>query len=295
MRLFNSTIAAFVAIAMTGAAETARASDLVFPIRFDEFSTPMVELELDGTVVALMLDTGSAEGLHLTRPMIERIEGARLTGETQKSSNIAGDVQENARFVVDKLTINGQTFHDVSGVEFTPWAVTMMGADEPPVSPVIGLNLFEGRRIVIDYQASTLTVSESGPEFDAGGKGGWTEVPLRRTEEGLLLAANIGGQAQLMSLDSGASMSMVFADRIDAAASSVPCRAIYPNLPETDCELVPVETEFGGFRRSVHAFLMRDDPGKFEGVGLLGGDFLFQHAVEIDLKVDRMFVRAFAP
>ncbi|MFC0192936.1 aspartyl protease family protein [Aureimonas pseudogalii] len=286
-------IAVLIVAAVGDATGSARASDLVLPIRFDSFAAPLIELDLDGTTSALMLDTGSAEGLHLTRPTIERIRGARFTGQTQKSSNMAGDVRENARFVIDALTIGGLTFRDVTGVEFTPWSVTLMGAAEPPVSPVIGLGFFKGRSILIDYQAATLTVFEASAAGVLEGQDGWIEVPFRQTDEGLLLDADIAGQRHRMSLDSGASMSMVIADRIDAASSAVSCRSIYPNMPDEDCKLVPVETEFGGSKRTMNAFLMRENPGPFEGTGLLGGDFLFQHAVLVDLGASRMLVRAF--
>lgn len=286
---------AAVALAAIGASGSASAADLVLPIRFDEFSTPLVELELDGIASTLMLDTGSAEGLHLARPILERIAGARFTGEMQKSSDMAGNVQENARFVISELSINGRPFRDVSGVEFTPWGVTVMGDADLPEWPVVGLGLFEDRRIRLDYQAQTLTIFDETAEAIPDSQEGWFEVPFRRTNEGLLLDASVAGKNRPMSLDSGASMSMVIADRIEDASLAVPCETVYPGLQEEDCRLIPVETTFGGVRRLVHAYLMQDDPGRFENAGLLGGDFLQRHAVFIDMQADRMFVRPITP
>lgn len=294
MTTFSGMIAILAAIAVGGETETARPSDLVLPIRFDEFATPLIELDLDGTPSTLMLDTGSSEGLHLTSATIEQIKKARFTGDVQRSGNMAGEVQENARFIIDALSINGHVFEGVTGVEFAPWAVTFMGSEQPPEFPVIGLGLFEGRSILIDYQAETLSISETSQEPASGGQDNWVEVPFRRTEEGLLLDAVIAGQRRSMSLDSGASISMVMADRTDAASFAVPCQSIYPNLPDEGCELVPVETKFGSSSLTFNAFLMHEELGPFEGAGLLGGDFLFQHAVFIDFKNNRMFVRPFA-
>jgi len=43
------------------------AADLILPITFDQRSTPMVSLEIEGMPHELRLDTGSEEGLHLRR------------------------------------------------------------------------------------------------------------------------------------------------------------------------------------------------------------------------------------
>ncbi|WP_148912991.1 hypothetical protein [Neoaquamicrobium microcysteis] len=103
------------------------AADLVLPITFDQRSTPMVSLEIDGMSYELRLDTGSEEGLHLRRDLLDRIEGVRFTGEMQRSSDMAGNVQENARFVIDELSVGGRIFRDIRGVEFSPWGATSVG------------------------------------------------------------------------------------------------------------------------------------------------------------------------
>ncbi|PJO49335.1 hypothetical protein CQ054_22465 [Ochrobactrum sp. MYb29] len=272
---------------------TTLASDLVIPISFDEFSVPVITVQLNGHAETLMLDTGSSEGLHLGPSLLKRMSGVRFTGEKQRSSDMAGNEHENARFIIDNLSINDQTFHNVSGVEFSPWGFTLDKDAKLPTSPVVGLGLFEGKRLLIDYKAGLLTVFEDGRERDIGNRNKWVEVPFRRSSEGLLIDVFIEGVARTLALDSGATLSMIIADKIGDTLSAVPCQTIYPELVAQDCELIPVEARFGSAIHKFYAYLIPKDPGRFENAGLLGGDFLHQHAVYIDFQASRLFIRAY--
>lgn len=279
-------------IAIALFATPSAASDLVLPFFFDRHETPVIQLDLGGKTHSLHLDTGSAEGLHLTKDTLNRIEGVRLTGETQRSLDFAGNVQENACFVIDELSINGRIFRNIKGVEFSPWGIAVRKDTEPPKSQVVGLGFFNGERILIDYAAKELTIFDASADAVQGGEGGWVEIPFRRTDDGLVLKAQIAGKKHEMALDSGATLSFVFADRIADTRSAVPCETIYPDgLGQEECWLIPVETEFGGVPQTVHAFMVKEDQGIFGGTGLLGGDFLKNNAVLIDLANERMYIR----
>lgn len=267
------------------------AADLILPITFDQRSTPMVSLEIEGMPLELRLDTGSEEGLHLRRDLLDRIQGVRFTGEMQRSSDMAGNVQENARFVIAELSVHGRTFRDIRGVEFSPWGITVREDSKLPESSVLGLGFFKGQRILIDYLSKELTVFDAESDFDPNGDTGWIEVPFRHSEEGLVLEAVIAGQRHDMVLDTGATISFAVADRIADTVAAVPCQNIYASLQQEGCRLIPVDTEFGDTAASLHAFLIEDDPGNFEATGLLGGDFLQHHAVFVDFVGKRMFVR----
>lgn len=268
------------------------AADLVLPITFDKRSTPMVSLEIEGLSHEMRLDTGSEEGLHLRRDLLDRIEGARFTGEMQRSSDMAGNVQENARFVIDELSVNGRIFRDIRGVEFSPWGITVREDSQLPESSVLGLGFFKGQRILIDYPSEELTVFDAETAVDPDGDTGWIEVPFRHSAEGLVLEATIAGRLHDMVLDTGATISFAVADRIADTTAAVPCQSVYASLEQEGCRLIPVDTEFGGgTAASVHAFLIEDAPGNFEATGLLGGDFLQHHVVFVDFTGKRMYVR----
>ncbi|UGY10879.1 hypothetical protein [Phyllobacterium pellucidum] len=267
------------------------AADLVLPITFDQRSTPMVSLEIEGVPHQLRLDTGSEEGLHLRRDLLDRIEGVRFTGEMQRSSDMAGNVQENARFVIAELSVYGHTFRDIRGVEFSPWGITVREDSQLPESSVLGLGFFKGQRILIDYLSKELTVFDAASDFDPNRDTSWIEVPFRHSEEGLVLEAVIAGQPHDMVLDTGATISFVVADRIADTVAAVPCQSIYPSLQQEGCRLIAVNTRFGDTAALVHAFLIENEPGNFTATGLLGGDFLQHHAVFVDFAGKRMFVR----
>ncbi|AGT11014.1 aspartyl protease family protein [Paracoccus aminophilus] len=282
-----------VPITLLGVASTvipSAAADLVLPITFDEYTIPSVSLEIEGEPSALTLDTGSGEGLHLRREVLDRLESVRFTGEMQRSSDMAGKVQENARFVIDELAVQGLTFREIRGVELAPWGITVQEDGQLPETPVLGLGFFEGQRVLIDYPSKELTVFDPSSDFLPNKETGWIEVPFRHSGEGLLLKAEIAGQASDMVLDTGATISFAVADRIASTAEAVPCKSIYASLEQEGCRLIPVKTAFGGQSASFHAFIIEDD-SNFEAAGLLGGDFLNQHEVFMDFAGKRMFIR----
>ncbi|PRA81041.1 hypothetical protein CQ054_20660 [Ochrobactrum sp. MYb29] len=272
---------------------TTLASNLVIPISFDEFSVPVITVQLNGHAETLMLDTGSSEGLHLYPSLLKRMSGVRFTGEKQKSSDMAGKEHANARFIIDDLSINDQIFHNISGVEFSPWGFTLDKDTKLPTTPVAGLGLFERKRLLIDYEAGLLTIFDDGKEPDIGDRSKWFEVPFRRSSEGLLLDVFIEGAVRTLALDTGATLSMIIADKIGDTSSAMPCKTIYPELIAQDCKLMPVETRFSNAIHTVYAFLNPQNPGRFENAGLLGNDFLHRHAVYIDFQTSRLFIRAY--
>ena len=278
----------FTLLAVSFAAVPSKAADLVLPITFDQRSTPMISLDIEGISHELRLDTGSEEGLHLRRDLLDRIEGVRFTGKMQRSSDLAGNTRENARFVIDALSVDGRIFHDIRGVEFSPWGITLREDGQLPESSVLGLGFFKGQRILIDYRSKELTVFDAASDFDPDMEAGWIKVPFHHSEEGLVLEAVIAGQSHDMVLDTGATISFALADRIADTAAAVPCQNIHASLEQEGCRLIPVDTGFGD---TVHAFLIEDDPGNFAATGLLGGDFLRHHVVFVDFVGKRMFVR----
>ena len=282
-----------VPIALLGVsflAVPSNAVDLVLPITFDEYAIPKVRLDIEGTSYDLVLDTGSGEGLHLPRDVLGRIESVHFTGEVQRSSDLAGNVQENARFIFDELPVQGLIFEDVRGVELSPWGITVREDSPLPESSVLGLGFFKGQRVVIDYLSNELTVFDPTSDFVPNVDTGWIEVPFRNSEEGLVLEAEMAGQRYDMVLDTGATISFAVADRIVDTATAVPCQSVYTSLDQEGCRLIPVRTAFGPTPASFHAFLIEDDPG-LDAAGLLGGDFLNQHAVFVDFAGRRLFVR----
>lgn len=272
-------------------AAPAWAADLVLPIHFSEYATPRVEIELQGKPHVLTLDTGSAQGLHLTREVLADLSGVQFSQETQRSTDMSGQVQENARFTIDALPLGDFLFRNIPGVVFSPWGLTVDAAAELPQDPVMGLGFFAGHRIVLDYSTQTLTVLAPESTFTPSAAAHWVEVPFLQTDEGLSLPVRIQGETHLLSLDSGATLSFVLAERLSDTRAARPCDSIYEGMPATDCHLMPITTEFGAAPQTLYAYVMAQPLPQFNNTGLLGGDFLQQHAIYLDFVTQRLFVR----
>lgn len=271
------------------------AAELILPLSFDDHSLPTTVIELNGEKCTLMFDMGSALGLHLSRESVGRINGASFTGVIRRSIDMAGEVHRNEQFTIDRMRIGDIEFKNVEGVELTPWGLVQLGGEGLPESPVIGLGFFDGKQLLIDYAAAQLTVADGSIQLSQLAATGWTEIPFKRTAEGLILKATVAGRKEELALDTGATLSMVAASRVVDTSSAVPCSTVYPELTQEGCQFIPVQAKFGNMVSTVYALLMDSTPDGFSILGLLGGDFLQHHSVLVDFAAGRMFLRPAEP
>ncbi|PHM60114.1 aspartyl protease family protein [Xenorhabdus ishibashii] len=261
--------------------------------QFDKFSLPVANLEIDGKKQKLMLDTGASQALHLTKEFMSEISGLVIGPEKVRSTDITGKVFFNDKFHIPQLSINGMIFKDITGVSLTPWGVTLLGQEKKlPTSMVMGLNLFKDKVVLIDYKNQQLSVSDHLPALDVNVADGWSELPLRLTREGIVVKVSQNAKSYNMILDTGASASIFWQQRLQSPPIILPCGALRKELSKEECVVSTFQLDEKDAKKiKLNSLLVDGDFNHLNADGLIGNNFFNQYAILIDFPGKRLFIK----
>jgi hypothetical protein len=255
------------------------ASEMVtVPINFDQ-GVPVVELLFSGNSYPFVLDLGSATAFHLSKKVVAQIPGLTYTGKKFRSMDITGKVQEAEELTIADLTVNGMAFGKVNGVTLVPWGMNLGQYQGPdPEVSVLGLGFFDGKKVIFDFAAKTMTFADEDNISFAKRVEGWTPVPYDRSAEGLALTFKSNKASYRMILDTPSTISLVKSKLAQERDSVEKCDMDLG--PDHTCRTISVSFQGG---RPLKPVLM-DLPSAFSADGLVGRDFFEQFAVFLDAK-----------
>lgn len=258
---------------------------------------PYITLDINGRAAEFILDTGSKTGLHLPRAWIDEMGDAlRLLPEKENSTDLAGKIVENDAFIAKQLLINGMVFDNIRIVEFQPWGLSMgsEGEPQPDLSEtIVGMGLFTGKQVLIDYPRQRLTVALPGVDLRDEAYA-WHEIPWNMTDEGLTLQFQQKGEDKHkydLVLDTGASITMVSSKRaLNLEQESCQDAGIDLDTGTTPCKVATLQASDLPQLLPIMALVLDMDFGKFEQDGLVGFNLLEKHPVLIDLPAQKIWI-----
>lgn len=252
------------------AAVAARA-EVAVPLALEK-GIPVAQLTIAGATYPFTFDLGSGRTVHLTRDVMARVPGLKLTGRKVKSADLAGKVREEEEFVIPDLVINGVSFGEVTGVSYEPWGLSIGEGAGPPPHSVIGLALFEKQPFVYDQSRLELRF---GTPLALGKE--WHPMSHERAHEGIVMTLSNPRAKYRMVFDTAANLSIVKPQPVLAQGDqAAKCDLFGPARP---CEYVTVGLEGGVPLKS---YLM-PLPDRFAADGVLGADFFQAYGVYVDL------------
>ena len=257
----------------------------LYPLTLAGSGCPLIEAEVSGAKVSLMLDSGTARGFLITNnaPSIphqveERIEELNADGSHRG---------EGFRIRVETVSVLGEVFKNVAG-DLADW---QMYSSEP-FDGTVGLDFFLARRLTLDYRARRVgaTASPLPKKLD---RRHYLSVDLVEPPESqghiLYARAKVNGREAIVYFDTGYNVSF-----IDPAFAEGLTRAERPGKFKVFRERVPIE--LGG-----HTFILddlRESPVR-RGSGfdlpvalLLGSDVLSRFIVTIDIGAKKLILAA---
>jgi hypothetical protein len=287
MRLFslkrNSILAASLLLfANAGLAKSCDTIDI--PIDFDTFGLPHLTLNINNHQYATLFDLGSEHGIHLPKKLAARFNKLHYTGQTVNSVNIVGDTNVDKVFVIPQLTANCMNFEQVSGLELSPWSASIGQMSKEQIEqqkqqkeqPVIGRGFFKGKTITVDYTNKKIVVSNKSIKTQESA----FSVPFTQEPEGITLELKTPHKTYRMSLDTGASISMLVPSKMSPNETVQACEMDFG--PQFKCQKLNSPLKVGGkVSYESDVILFPIDP-RFKMDGLLGADFFHAFAVEID-------------
>jgi hypothetical protein len=136
---------------------------------------PVVTAKIDGYDVPLVFDLGDASALVLTGRVIDRVQ-TFPTGETNRATDVQGNVIESPMFKLSRLQIGNAVFTDVIGrrdlhdPKYHPPDVEQQG--------YFGTSLLKSYMVVLDYRHRQMTLIPTGSSKDQTAKCSGTAVPF---------------------------------------------------------------------------------------------------------------------
>ena len=168
-----------------------------FPIRVGKHGLPHAHVDVNGTPVEVVFDTGGMTGFSLSPEHVGDL-GLPEDGRVRLYDSSGSETDRVRRFGVDRLGVFGQEFRQQHAVEHLRGLPGLLG---PP--------LLQNRRFTLDYEARLLAVSKSPLPRDAYA-GAALPLVWSAVRPGLIVvrgAAN--GQPVLVELDTGKSRTTV--------------------------------------------------------------------------------------
>jgi hypothetical protein len=254
----------------------------VYPLSLTTPGCPLVEVDIAGIKMPLMLDSGTAHGFVITDhapPVPHRVK------ERSEELNADGSRRgESFQIAVDRMTVLGKVFENVSG-SLSDWRMF----SSEPFNGTVGLDFFSDRRVTLDYRAAKVAVSTSPlPErLDRKRYAYLDLIDAPRSQGNVLYArGSVSGHDVLVYFDTGYNVSF-----IDPQYAGDFARIFRPGM------------RFSVFREGVqlqlgsHTFVLnelREDAIK-RGAGfelpvalVLGSDVLSQFIITVDVRAKKL-------
>lgn len=259
-------------------------------LRYDERGLPLIDVQILNRIHTLIIDTGSGEGIHLYEHNLEKLvadSSLKITQQIPRQLiDVSGSVNTVSAWKINRLLIANTSFDNVEAVSFKPWGLCIGG--ERPVNEVMGLGLFHDRRVMMDFKKNRLQILE----FLPADIGNWSAYPVEKTASGLRIIASINNTLLHLIIDTGASHSLLFSDRLPTSTLFSGCRVIEPEASNLDCRVTKITFSDNNNR-------LRDDlaivtngytPQELDFDGLVGMKFMRGRKVIIDMPKSMLYI-----
>ena len=269
----------------------AQSAEVTWDLNFDDkYNLPLIMMDFQGEKIAMTLDTGSKIALHLPMDLINKIPNKTENSEKIRSIDLSGGVTELKSFIVNKLELNSFTFNKVQVVEYKDWGLVISSdptiddsQDTDEDKPVIGLGLFDGYVLTINYPESNITISD---DTSTDLNPNWVAIPFDLNGEGLVVNLSDGIKNYKVILDTGATVSLI-------KEQSLSPESIKISDPEDNFKSISLDVN-NVANDSVLPIIIDSFPNEFQSDGLLGADFLSKNRVKIDFKNKQMWIQPVA-
>ncbi|HZF26212.1 MAG TPA: glycosyl hydrolase family 18 protein [Steroidobacteraceae bacterium] len=237
---------------------------------------PVVSVQIAGTDVPLIFDSGNSGTVALTQAVIDRVK-AVPTGETSRGMDPKGNVIEYPKFKIPRVQIGTAVFTDVVGeldVHDPSYQATQVGQQG-----FLGTSLLKPYKVVLDYPHRRITLVPAGSTTSAGCKG--TAVPFS--------PAWHGEPATEVDTDLGKFVVWWDTGTPTSVLSKKAAEQARPSLAEdsvTSKRLALGDADFGPWQFVVSEMAL---PPGFDG--LIGYDFFAHHVVCMDFPAARLLIQ----
>ncbi|EJM3431911.1 aspartyl protease family protein [Salmonella enterica] len=267
----------------------ASAPEVLSYIRYDAHDMPFVDLNINGRVHSMQIDTGSNAGLHIYEHQLKKIISSPTIKIVKKldstSVDITGKTSRTNSYILNSIRISGVDFYNVEAVNFVPWGYSTNG--EVPHSEVLGLGLFFDKKIFLNFKDNYLSLLKNLP-FETTS---WSKYEFSVTSSGVTIDATSNGRKYKLVVDTGASNSMLFSKPQSKIVIDGGCSKIFSSVKDSECSVAKVKIkDTNNHQKSTYAMVVDVDDNEIDFDGLIGMDVLKDHKVIFDMPSRNLYI-----
>ncbi|WP_340614626.1 aspartyl protease family protein [Xenorhabdus thailandensis] len=300
------TVVAFIVLSSFATRSMAFKEVMHINFQFDKKSLPVANININGENQTFIIDTGSTTALHLSKNVSSKISGLVIEPEKFRSTDLAGKVFFNEKFKIPQISINGMVFNNIKGISLTPWGMSLTQKDTTstsdnslstsdnylPTSMVIGLDLFKGKVVLVDYKNQRLSVSDNLQALGINTDDSWSKLPLILTQEGAIVKVTQNAKSYNMILDTASTISIFWKKRIKSVPVNIPCQAVLESMKNEGCTASTFQLENTGVKKiKLNSVLLDGDFNQLNADGIIGNNFFKKHIILIDFVSNQLLIK----
>lgn len=264
-------------------------NSVTLKLSFDKYSIPHTTFIINGNPVYAMVDTGSTFGFHLHESQLKKIKGLK-NERRYRSIDGKGKIQDNIEYLATYLDVNGIKLRNVPITPFKQWGLMISGEGELPESPVVGLGAFKDKLIVLDYAENSLMIADN-IDYSSLINNGFKEYYFQMSSDGMVFNIEQSGYKYHLILDTGATISMIWQERLKSYTSSS-CLLVDPEMDNPGCEATMLTIKsLNGESDNFGAVVVDGDFQHMGNIdGLVGNNFIKNRKIIIDFKNKKVFI-----
>lgn len=258
-------------------------------VRYDERGLPLVDVIFLNEKHTLMLDTGSGTGLHLKLTDLEKskinAKNRIKSKEIRHFIDITGKERKVSSIKVDELEISNIYFHDFEVVDLKPWGLAIGG--ELPSSEVMGLEMFNNKIIIMDFKKNRIEFLNHLPNDIES----WSLYPINKTKSGLVINVMVGSERLDFIIDTAASHSIIFENKLPNENKLLGCDFLSPELSHDDCQVIEFYIKRKGNEvvKNPAIIVPSANNEQIDFDGLLGMNYLKNKVFIMDLSNNNLY------
>lgn len=187
---------------------------------------PFIKVNIENQEIALLLDTGARNAeLVVDKEILAKLSSIIEIERKEKSKDVVGKEYIAKKYILPKFNIGDINFYKIKLTEDTKWGLTT--GEVLDKQGAIGLSLFDGKAIIIDYPNRKFVVINGlvPPQYQVNS---WSQIPYKINAYGLNILAKIDikNKEKSFILDTGANISIIKS------------RSIGENFIDNNCNII---------------------------------------------------------
>lgn len=260
------------------------------PVAFSESDIPYADIEIQGSFYPLEIDLGSCYDLSLRRDILKNLDKEFLS--KMNFLDVKGDVNKVRSYLISDVKIGKLTFDNVPVNEET--VETKNGGmlsgreidseEDIKTAGVIGRPLLTQDNLFLDFSHSALYLSDGLGDLKKMGYSmkKMAKVSFDNSDGQIVLKVNTDLGKKRFLLDTGSTITFIKSSQIAKRSSK---RDKYGFPVFTTADFILGDYNFGN--RELHIYNLQSI-GDCDGI--LGMDFLKEHAVYLDFSTDTAYI-----